>query len=241
MTTTARKTGKRSSQPAASDAIPFPRKPWDHDRECLTASGKRFLERWFATCGSGVGLLRLKYAWVYNRATGAGMTLPEIESVCYESAVKCVRLFEPSKGRFSTYYGNSMWRNLWGEVQKIYERNTHGDKGRGDDNVNIEGEPYSYLSLLSEDDARKHLGKPSDQEASAIRESTEYVHEILSRANLTERERSILDLRFGLHGSTTNALRAVGDLYGISKERVRQIQASVLRKIRQDAWQHEKP
>jgi len=229
---TARKPRPRSAQPSAqpsaSDAIRFPRKPWDHNRECLTPAGKRFLEPAFETFGSGVGLLRMKYPWVYDRATGAGMTLPEIESICYEAAVKCVRLFEPSKGRFSTYYGNSMWRNLWGEVQKIYERNVQGDKGRGERGDDLD----NHLAMLSEDEARLRAGRPDEREESEMRDNMAYVHEILARANLTERERSILNLRYGLSGGTEHALHEIGDRYGVSKERIRQIQMSVLRKLR---------
>jgi RNA polymerase primary sigma factor len=49
---------------------------------------------------------------------------------------------------------------------------------------------------------------------------------------LTERERAVLRLRFGLHGGEAQALGDIGHELGISRERVRQIEAEALRKLR---------
>ena len=49
---------------------------------------------------------------------------------------------------------------------------------------------------------------------------------------LTERERAVLRLRFGLHGGEAQALGDIGQELGISRERVRQIEAEALRKLR---------
>jgi RNA polymerase primary sigma factor len=50
---------------------------------------------------------------------------------------------------------------------------------------------------------------------------------------LSPREARILRLRFGLGGATPQTLEAVGQLFGISRERIRQIEAQALRKLQQ--------
>ncbi|MCY4147236.1 MAG: sigma-70 family RNA polymerase sigma factor [Chloroflexi bacterium] len=49
---------------------------------------------------------------------------------------------------------------------------------------------------------------------------------------LSERERNVLDLRFGLTNGHDNTLEEVGSLLGVTRERIRQIEAKALRKLR---------
>jgi RNA polymerase primary sigma factor len=58
----------------------------------------------------------------------------------------------------------------------------------------------------------------------------ETLAEALSR--LSEKERHILSLRFGLEDDSPRTLREIGDLVGISRERVRQIESQALTKLR---------
>jgi RNA polymerase primary sigma factor len=59
---------------------------------------------------------------------------------------------------------------------------------------------------------------------------TQLVREVMT--TLTERERAILDLRFGLADGTQRALEEVGEHFGLTRERIRQIQEQALRKLR---------
>ncbi len=59
---------------------------------------------------------------------------------------------------------------------------------------------------------------------------TEDVLDALS--DLTEREAKILILRFGLNGAQRHTLKELGDIFGITRERIRQIQKGALRKLR---------
>ncbi|MCD6518751.1 MAG: RNA polymerase sigma factor RpoD [Anaerolineae bacterium] len=58
----------------------------------------------------------------------------------------------------------------------------------------------------------------------------EQVRDIL--ASLTEREREVLSLRFGLEDGESLTLEEVGRRFGVTRERIRQIEAKALRKLR---------
>jgi RNA polymerase sigma factor (sigma-70 family) len=53
--------------------------------------------------------------------------------------------------------------------------------------------------------------------------------------SLTKRERLVLELRFGLNGQQSHTLDQTGELLGVNKERVRQIEAKTLSKLRHPA------
>ena len=50
--------------------------------------------------------------------------------------------------------------------------------------------------------------------------------------SLTERERRVLELRFGLDDGRSRTLEEVGREFGVTRERIRQIEAKALRKLR---------
>jgi len=50
---------------------------------------------------------------------------------------------------------------------------------------------------------------------------------------LTERERKILEMRFGLLDGYERTLEEIGKMYNVTRERIRQIEAKALRKLRQ--------
>lgn len=53
--------------------------------------------------------------------------------------------------------------------------------------------------------------------------------------DLTDREAKILTLRFGLNGSRKHTLKELGEIFSITRERIRQIQKGALRKLRNPA------
>jgi RNA polymerase primary sigma factor len=63
----------------------------------------------------------------------------------------------------------------------------------------------------------------------------DYIDEALD--NLTEKERRVLQFRFGMHDGRSWTLEEVGREFGVTRERVRQIQAKALRKLRHPRFQ----
>ncbi|MGL6056992.1 MAG: sigma-70 family RNA polymerase sigma factor, partial [Culicoidibacterales bacterium] len=58
----------------------------------------------------------------------------------------------------------------------------------------------------------------------------EQIRDVLER--LTDREERVLRLRFGLDDGRTRTLEEVGQEFGVTRERIRQIEAKALRKLR---------
>jgi RNA polymerase primary sigma factor len=58
----------------------------------------------------------------------------------------------------------------------------------------------------------------------------EKIMEILN--DLTPREREIIEMRFGLRDGVTHTLEEVGQKFGVTRERIRQIEAKALEKMR---------
>jgi RNA polymerase primary sigma factor len=56
--------------------------------------------------------------------------------------------------------------------------------------------------------------------------------------SLTKREREVLDLRFGLTDGRARTLDEVGRALGVTRERIRQIEAKALRKLRRRLVSH---
>ena len=87
-------------------------------------------------------------------------------------------------------------------------------------------EEDSHLSDFIEDQVSQ---TPSDAALYAVLQG--HVEEILSI--LTPREREVISLRFGLVDGEPRTLEEIGQMYGLTRERIRQIESISLKKIRQ--------
>ncbi len=104
------------------------------------------------------------------------------------------------------------------------------------DILKIAQEPVSLETPIGEEDD-SHLGDfIEDQEA--ISPSDHAAYELLKEQledvldTLTDREENVLRLRFGLDDGRTRTLEEVGKVFGVTRERIRQIEAKALRKLR---------
>ncbi len=102
--------------------------------------------------------------------------------------------------------------------------------------LKIAQEPVSLETPIGEEED-SHLGDfipdddvPAPAEAAAFSMLKEQLVEVLS--TLTEREQKVLKLRFGLEDGRARTLEEVGKQFDVTRERIRQIEAKALRKLR---------
>ena len=102
--------------------------------------------------------------------------------------------------------------------------------------IKIAQEPVSLETPIGEEDD-SHLGDfVKDERTMSPEEYT--IHEMLKNEisdvllTLTEREEQVLRLRFGLDDGSCKTLEEVGQMFGVTRERIRQIEAKALRKLR---------
>lgn len=114
------------------------------------------------------------------------------------------------------------------DVSKVHEA-----KKAAQDPISLEtpiGEKEdSHLGDFIED---QKTASPEEKTAATIRR--EQIHELLAD-NLTERERGVLYLRFGMDDGTPRTLEEVGKHFGVTRERIRQIESKALKKLKKAA------
>ncbi len=102
--------------------------------------------------------------------------------------------------------------------------------------MKIAQEPVSLETPIGEEED-SHLGDfiqdnetPAPQDAATFRLLKEQLVDVLS--TLTPREEKVLRLRFGLDNGRARTLEEVGKEFNVTRERIRQIEAKALRKLR---------
>lgn len=130
------------------------------------------------------------------------------------SLIKAVEKFDYARGnKFSTY---ASWA-----IMKNYARSLPDEKTKRDRFLTGTDEIFDGVADNRTDEQRELLTAESKKQQ---------VHELLDR--LDERERRIMQLRYGIDGEKGLTLEQVGQKEGITKERVRQIEARGLSKLK---------
>ena len=108
--------------------------------------------------------------------------------------------------------------------------------------MKIAQEPVSLETPIGEEED-SHLGDfiedhdaPAPAEAASFLLLKEQLEEVLQ--TLTPREEKVLRLRFGLDDGRARTLEEVGQNFGVTRERIRQIEAKALRKLRHPSRSH---
>ncbi len=102
--------------------------------------------------------------------------------------------------------------------------------------LRVAQEPVSLETPIGEEED-SHLGDfiqddetPAPADAASILLLKEQLDEVLD--TLTPRETRVLKLRYGLEGGRSHTLEEVGQVFDVTRERIRQIEAKALRKLR---------
>lgn len=102
--------------------------------------------------------------------------------------------------------------------------------------LDVSRDPMSLDATRGEDDDASFVDFLEDVDAAAPAEMatramlSAAVHEVLDE--LSEREREVMSMRFGLDGDRPRTLEDVGKAFGVTRERIRQIEAKTLAKLR---------
>ena len=102
--------------------------------------------------------------------------------------------------------------------------------------IKIAQDPVSLETPIGEEED-SHLGDFVPDESNMSPEDFT-IHEMLKEEigdvllTLTEREEQVLRLRFGLDDGSPKTLEEVGQMFGVTRERIRQIEAKALRKLK---------
>lgn len=96
------------------------------------------------------------------------------------------------------------------------------------------GEGEAGLAELMPDEKALSPAEAAEQKSSA-----EVIHKLL--AELPQRERIILEYRFGFDGGKGRTLEETGQQFGITRERIRQIQAELVKRLRRSIEKLENP
>ena len=102
----------------------------------------------------------------------------------------------------------------------------------------IINKPSSLNTGIGEDEDIELIDLLEDRESIPLEEIAakgELVR-IIDESSLTERERKVLYLRFGVIDNKTRTLEELGKIFNITRERVRQIEVKALRKLRNNIY-----
>jgi RNA polymerase sigma factor (sigma-70 family) len=164
------------------------------------------------------GLVVLIAQRYFRRGARLGMDPEDVMQAGYIGLMRAVKLFDPTRGfAFSTYLGSCVASAICAAFQKGEYRLRAG--------LTMVQLPDEYLL---DDPHQPEPWQTIEDEPAA------WLAQLLAFAP-TVRHQELLRLRFGLGGGEGMTLLAIGEKWGVSQERIRQLEAEALRALRRRA------
>lgn len=195
----------------------------------LTEEGRALLEKELAPYEyQPIRLLKTKHRSIYYAAIRAGYTEDEINAACLAGATTAARKFRPEDG-------NTFWTLAVYDLRAAVQDMMYETERRAHANVVV-----MFIS-----DAKNDFGpgRGDGWQPAASDDSTDVgrndaaddVLALLRRAELTAQERSVIKFRFGITSGVPETLKTISIRKNLSRERIRQIEAKAMQKLRKAA------
>ena len=163
--------------------------------------------------------------YISKRFENTGVGIEDLISIGTIGLIKAVETYQPDRNiKLATYASRCIENEILMHLRKIANRRSEVSL---DEPLNVD---WDGNELLLSD----VLGTESDLIEKPVEESAE--RDLLFRAvgKLSERERTIVTLRFGLDGAPERTQKEVADLLGISQSYISRLEKRIINRLKRD-------
>ena len=163
--------------------------------------------------------------FIAKKFDGTGVGIEDLISIGTMGLMKAISTFSPEKNvKLATYASRCIENEIL-----MFLRKTAGQKREVsfDEPLNVD---WDGNELLLSD----VLGSEADSVCRPIEEQEERTLVRRSVARLSERERTIVELRFGLHGGREMTQKEVADRLGISQSYISRLEKKIMARLRRE-------
>lgn len=199
------------------------------DGPLSVAERNRVLEEWLAEHPRPILLMQNCHPRLVRTVKSGcrGLSDDEANQLCLLGAVQAARLFDPARRvKFWTFARWHMRAVLVKHVRRAMAefRGRGGDLGTLDEHL-TELDGYTLASGVPD----RRLTDPAAAVLAA--DLLEQLAGLVSRVAINERHRLVIGRRWGLDGRPPASLKEIGKEMGVTRERIRQIEVKVLKKV----------
>ena len=163
--------------------------------------------------------------YIAKKFDSSGIPLEDLVSIGTIGLIKAVNTFSPLKNiKLATYASRCIENEILMYLRKC---NQLKNETSIDEPLNVD---WDGNELLLSD----ILGSDEDMVTNRIEQETEYNLVLNAVKSLTERDKLIMELRFGLCGKKEHTQKEVADLMGISQSYISRLEKRIIEKLKKD-------